>query len=80
VSGDVYDAYVPPNLPSVPPIEMAELYPLLDQANIALGRLDGMSMVLPDARLFLYMYICKEAVISSQIVCTQSVLSELLLY
>ena len=80
VSGEVYDAYMPPNLPPVPPIDMAELYPLLDQANIALGRLDGMSMVLPDAGLFLYMYIRKEAVLSSQIEGTQSSLSDLLLY
>nr|WP_198027300.1 Fic family protein [Candidatus Paracaedibacter symbiosus] len=59
---------------------MSDLYPLLDQANIALGRLDGMSMVLPDTSLFLYMYIRKEAVLSSQIEGTQSSLSDLLLF
>ena len=59
---------------------MDELYPLLDQASTALGRLDGMSMVLPDHSLFLYMYVRKEAVLSSQIEGTQSSLSDLLLF
>ena len=75
-----YTAYLPDNLPPQPPLDMDELYPLLDQANIALGRLDGMSMVLPDHSLFLYMYVRKEAVLSSQIEGTQSSLSDLLLY
>ena len=57
---------------------MEELYPLLDKASTALGRLDGMSMVLPDPSLFLYMYVRKEAVLSSQIEGTQSSLSDLL--
>lgn len=59
---------------------MERLYPLLDQANVALGRLDGLSIILPDPSLFLYMYIRKEAVLSSQIEGTQSSLSDLLLY
>ena len=59
---------------------MEELYPLLDQPTTALGRLDGMSMVLPDHSLFLYMYVRKEAVLSSQIEGTQSSLSDLLLF
>ncbi|MBL4645536.1 MAG: Fic family protein [Rhizobiales bacterium] len=80
VGGEYYTAYVPKKLPPVPPIEMDRLYPLLDQANTALGRLDGMSMVLPDSSLFLYMYVRKEAVLSSQIEGTQSSLSDLLLF
>ena len=56
------------------------LYPLLDKANLALGRLDGMSGMIPDASLFLYMYVRKEAVLSSQIEGTQSSLSDLLTY
>ncbi|MBL4747904.1 MAG: Fic family protein [Magnetovibrio sp.] len=80
VGGEDYTAYVPQNLPPVPPLAMDDLYPLLDQANTALGRLDGMSMVLPDSSLFLYMYIRKEAVLSSQIEGTQSSLSDLLLF
>jgi len=78
VAGEQYEAYIPPPLP--PAINIEELYPLLDQANTALGRLDGMSMVLPDPHLFLYMYIRKEAVLSSQIEGTQSSLSDLLLF
>lgn len=78
--GESYTAYVPQDLPPEPSIDMARLYPLLDQANIALGRLDGMSMILPDPSLFLYMYVRKEAVLSSQIEGTQSSLSDLLLF
>lgn len=80
VGGETYSAYVPANLPPDPPLRLDELYPLLDQANTALGRLDGMSMVLPDSSLFLYMYVRKEAVLSSQIEGTQSSLSDLLLF
>ena len=80
LAGENYTAYVPRPLPPNPPIEMEKIYPLLDQANIALGRLDGLSIILPDPSLFLYMYIRKEAVLSSQIEGTQSSLSDLLLY
>lgn len=79
-TGETYSAYVPHPLPPIPAIEMEKLYPLLDQANVALGRLDGLSIILPDPSLFLYMYIRKEAVLSSQIEGTQSSLSDLLLY
>lgn len=65
VGGESYNAYVPQSLPPKPALDMHNLYPLLDQANTALGRLDGMSMVLPDPSLFLYMYVRKEAVLSS---------------
>lgn len=80
VTGESYNSYAPKPLPPTPPIEMERLYPLLDQANVALGRLDGLSIILPDPSLFLYMYIRKEAVLSSQIEGTQSSLSDLLLY
>lgn len=80
VGGEYYKAYVPAPLPFQPPIDMEALYPLLDKANTAIGRLDGMSMVLPDPSLFLYMYVRKEAVLSSQIEGTQSSLSDLLLF
>lgn len=80
VGGESYNAYIPQPLPPEPPIDIGNLYPLLDQANTALGRLDGMSMVLPNPSLFLYMYIRKEAVLSSQIEGTQSSLSDLLLF
>jgi Fic family protein len=77
---EVYTSYIPKPLPPEPPLEMDRLYLLLDKANTALGRLDGMSMVLPDSSLFLYMYVRKEAVLSSQIEGTQSSLSDLLLF
>lgn len=80
VAGESYNAYIPEALPPEPPLDMEKLYPLLDSANTALGRLDGMSMVLPDPSLFLYMYVRKEAVLSSQIEGTQSSLSDLLLF
>lgn len=80
VTGEIYNAYVPKPLPPVPSIEMEKIYPLLDQANIALGRLDGLSIILPNPSLYLYMYIRKEAVLSSQIEGTQSSLSDLLLF
>lgn len=80
VGGETYHCYVPKPLPPLPAIEMEKIYSLLDRANIALGRLDGLSVVLPDPSLFLYMYIRKEAVLSSQIEGTQSTLSDLLQY
>lgn len=80
VAGEHYTAYVPRPLPPEPPLDLTNIYPLLDQANAAIGRLDGMSMVLPDPSLFLYMYVRKEAVLSSQIEGTQSSLSDLLLF
>lgn len=80
MTGESYHSYVPKPLPPIPSIEMEKLYPLLDRANIAIGRLDGLSIILPDPSLFLYMYIRKEAVLSSQIEGTQSSLSDLLLY
>ena len=79
-AGEMYYAYLPKPLPPDPELDMAGLYPLLDQANTALGRLDGMSMVLPEPSLFLYMYVRKEAVLSSQIENTRSSLSDLLLF
>ncbi len=80
IGSETYYAYVPKPLPPTPMIEMGKIYPLLDKANVALGRLDGLSAILPDPSLFLYMYIRKEAVLSSQIEGTQSSLSDLLLY
>ena len=78
--GETVRAFVPPPLPPVPPIELGPRQGLLDRANQALGRLDGVASVLPDTPLFLYMYVRKEAVLSSQIEGTQSSLSDLLLY
>jgi cell filamentation protein, protein adenylyltransferase len=53
---------------------------LLDRANQALGRLDGVTLLLPDPDQFIYTFVRKEAVLSSQIEGTQSSLSDLLLF
>jgi Fic family protein len=53
---------------------------LLDRTNQALGRLDGVTLLLPDPDQFIYTFVRKEAVLSSQIEGTQSSLSDLLLF
>ena len=74
-------AFVPDPLPPTPPIEWTpELRNKFDRALLALGRLDSISVFLPDISLFLYMYVRKEAVLSSMIEGTQSSLSDLLLF
>ena len=80
VGGETVRAFVPPKLPPEPSLKLDKLYGLLDEANRALGRLDGVTSVLPDTPLFLYMYVRKEALLSSQIEGTQSSLSDLLLF
>lgn len=78
VAGEVVRAFVPPPLPPMPPIDVLALLDRLSLAERALGRLDGITMLLPRQELFLYMYVRKEAVLSSQIEGTQSTLSDLL--
>ena len=78
--GESVRAFVPPPLPPAPPVDLRPLQGLLDRANQALGRLDGVASILPATPLFLYMYVRKEAVLSSQIEGTQSSLADLLLY
>ncbi len=79
--GEKAQAFVPAPLPPCPPIEWTpELRGKFDQALLELGRLDSVSTLLPDTSLFLYMYVRKEAVLSSMIEGTQSSLSDLLLY
>lgn len=74
-------AFHPAPLPPDPPLRIdAATQNLLDRANQALGRLDGVTLLLPDPGQFLYSYIRKEAVLSSQIEGTQSSLSDLLLF
>jgi len=79
--GEKAQAFVPAPLPPHPPIDWTpELHSKFDQALLALGRLDSVSTLLPDTSLFLYMYVRKEAVLSSMIEGTQSSLSDLLLF
>jgi Fic family protein len=77
-AGERVRASVPPPLPPAPPIDVLGLLGRLSLAERALGRLDGITMLLPRQELFLYMYVRKEAVLSSQIEGTQSTLSDLL--
>src|SRR5689334_2031184 len=78
--GETVRALVPPPLPPDPPVRLVSVQVVLEQANQALGRLDGLASVLPDLSLFIYAYVRKEAVLSSQIEGTQSSLSDLLLF
>jgi Fic family protein len=81
VAGERYHAFVPHTLPPDPPLRLDNgHYDLLEKANRALGRLDGVTTLLPDTALFLYFYVRKEAVLSSQIEGTQSSLADLLLF
>ena len=74
-------AFVPVPLPPKPPLVLdGSLQRALESAVLALGRLDGVAKLLPDEKLFLYTYVRKEAVLSSQIEGTQSSLSDLLLF
>lgn len=76
-----YWAFHPRPLPPDPPLVVdAVLQRRLDQANQALGRLDGITLLLPDPDQFIYSFVRKEAVLSSQIEGTQSSLSDLLLF
>lgn len=81
VQGLNIQAFVPAPLPPEPPIDWStDLFELRDEAHEALGRLDGISRILPDNRMFLYQYVRKEALLSSQIEGTQSSLTDLFLY
>jgi len=74
-----YRAFIPAPLPPKPAVRIAgELQGLVADANLALGRLDGSIQTLPNPDLFVFMYVRKEAVLSSQIEGTQSSLQDLL--
>jgi Fic family protein len=74
-----YRAFIPAPLPPDPPVNLvAGLRDLLSSADYSLGRLDGAVLTLPNPDLFVYMYVRKEAVLSSQIEGTQSSLQNLL--
>jgi Fic family protein len=74
-----YRAFMPAPLPPQPAIDLSgDLSALLSAADRAMGRLDGSVLTLPNADLFVFMYVRKEAVLSSQIEGTQSSLQDLL--
>lgn len=79
--GDRVNAFLPASLPPTPPIEWSgALRSKFDTALLTLGRLDSVALLLPGISYFTYMYVRKEAVLSSMIEGTQSSLSDLLVY
>ena len=80
-AGEAVRAFIPAPLPPSPALELdSERARLLERALLACGRLDGVGALLPDPELFLYSYVRREAVLSSQIEGTRSSLSDLLLF
>jgi len=80
-AGETVRAFVPDPLPPEPPVVLVgPLQALHERALLACGRLDGVSSLLPNPELFLYAYVRREALLSSQIEGTQSSLSDLLLF
>jgi Fic family protein len=75
-----FNYFIPAPLPPNPPLDYALLHAHIEKASCALGKLEGLAEILPDVDLFMYGYIRKEAVLSSQIEGTQSTLSDLLLF
>jgi len=81
VAGVHYQTFHPRPLPPDPPLQLGvQEYDLMERANRALGRLDVIATLLPDPVFFIYTFVRKEAILSSQIEGTQSSLSELLLF
>lgn len=77
--GESYRCYLPPPLPPTPRIVLEPMMTLLERAGYAVGGLNGISSILPNPELFLYMFVRKEALVSSQIEGTQCSLSDILL-
>lgn len=73
-------AYVPPALPPEPVLVLDSVQQLLEQASRAVGRLDGLTGAFPDLALYIYSWVRKDAVLSSQIEGTQSSISDLLMF
>jgi Fic family protein len=74
-----YVAFIPAQLPPDPPVVLdGPLHALLSRADQAVGRLDGVIQTVPNPDFFVYMYVRREAVLSSQIEGTQCTLEDLL--
>jgi len=81
VVGETIRAFIPNPLPPAPALELSDRRQrLLERSTVALGRLDSVTLLLPDPDIFLYAYVRREAVLSSQIEGTQSSLAQLLLF
>jgi Fic family protein len=80
-AGEAVRAFIPSPLPPQPDLQLdAALQARIELATVSLGRLDSIASLLPDPDLFIYSYVRKEALLSSQIEGTQSSLSELMLF
>src|SRR5262245_43808261 len=75
-----FKAYVPQPLPPEPPLDLTGLYPALEKATAALAELNNLHKTIPNISLFIYMYVRKEALLSSQIEGTQSSFFDLMLF
>ncbi len=80
ITGEPYKAFVPSSLPPEPPVDLTKLYPYLEKATLALAELNSIHKSIPNTSLFIYMYVRKEALLSSQIEGTQSSFSDLMLF
>lgn len=80
VVSECYNAYIPNDLPPLPEVDMSSFSSLLEKANQAIGALNGVISTVPDSAIINYMYVRKEALLSSQIEGTQSTLDDLLRY
>lgn len=66
IAGETIRAFVPHPLPPTPPLQLTEQrLQVLERATLALGRLDSVTLLLPEPDLFLYAYVRREAVLSS---------------
>ena len=80
VTCETYKVYIPAELPPKPPVELGPLYGLLEKAISALAGLNSKTASIPNTALFVYIYVRKEALLSSQIEDTQSSFSDLMLF
>lgn len=80
ITGEEVKAFMPTDLPFTPPLDLEKITPLLDKATHMLGQLDSATSLLPGTSLFIYFYVRKEALLSSQIEGTQSSFDDLLFY
>jgi len=80
ILGESYKAYIPPKLSPALVLNITQLYPYLEKATLALAKLNSVTRLIPNTSLFVYMYVRKEALLSSQIEGTQSSLSDLMLF
>lgn len=80
ITSECYNTFIPNDLPPKPEIDTASVSSLLEKANQAIGALNGVISTVPDSAIINYMYVRKEALLSSQIEGTQSTLDDLLKY